>query len=182
METHPIFLGITLDKYLTFNKHFSRLIKKSQNRLNIIKILSNKSWPLNQKILFNIYKSLIGSIFDYSFFCSPCLCHTRTEKIQVIQNTAIRNILKLKYDTPSEILRHSSKPYIIIPIKERAYELNNKYIIRTIEVSNPLIVQLISEFQNGFAIREIKKPTPLCASKMILEDFFSGTDIFNGDI
>jgi hypothetical protein len=99
----------------------------------------------------------------------------------VIQNTAIRNILKLKYDTPSEILRHSSKPYKIIPIKERAYELNNKYLIRTIEVSNPLIVQLIIEFQN-LAIREIKKPTPLCATKMTLEEFFSGTDVFNGDI
>jgi hypothetical protein len=95
LETHPTFLGISLDKYLTFNKHFSRLIKKSQNRLNIIKILSNKSWSLNHKIRFNIYKSLVGSIFDYSFFCFPCLCHTRSEKIQVIQNTAIGNILKL---------------------------------------------------------------------------------------
>ena len=27
LETYPVFLGITFDKYLTFNKHFSNLIK-----------------------------------------------------------------------------------------------------------------------------------------------------------
>jgi hypothetical protein len=46
------------------------------------------------------------------------------------------------------------------------------------EVSNPLVVQIIREYQNGFSAREIKKPTPLCASKMTLDEFFSGVDIF----
>jgi hypothetical protein len=51
------------------------------------------------------------------------------------------------------------------------------------ETSNPLVVQLVNEFQNGFSIREIKKPTPLYVSaKMTLKKFFSGTDIFNGDL
>jgi hypothetical protein len=128
-------------------------LQKSQSRLNIIKILSDKTWSLNDKILFNIYKSLIGSVFDYSFFCFPCLCKARTEKIQVVQYTAIRSILKLPYDTSTEILKSRSKSFRIIPIKEKSYELSNKYIVRTKETSYALVVQLINGFQKGFSIR-----------------------------
>jgi hypothetical protein len=46
-----------------------------------------------------------------------------------------------------------------MPNKEWAYELNKKYVIRKMEVSNQLIVQL-SEFQNGFSVRKIKKTDP----------------------
>jgi hypothetical protein len=35
---------------------------------------------------------------------------------------------------------------------------------------------------NGFSIRQTKKPTPLCATRMTLEEFFSGLDIFNRDM
>ena len=58
----PVFLGITFDEYLCFNKHIEQLRKKSRIRINIIKILSH----LNKTKLINIYKALIGSLFNYS--------------------------------------------------------------------------------------------------------------------
>jgi hypothetical protein len=42
------FLGINFDTGLTFNKHVKELKKKCNNRLNIIKIISNKSWYLTR--------------------------------------------------------------------------------------------------------------------------------------
>ena len=65
---NPVFLGINFDESLCFHPHFENLRARALSRLNIIKIFSYKSWPLSRKTLTCIYRALIGSIFDYSFF------------------------------------------------------------------------------------------------------------------
>ena len=87
---NPVFLGITFDEYLCFNSHFENLRIRALKRLNIIKIFSYKSWHINRKTLTNIYRALIGSIFDYSFFTVACVAPTNLGLIQRIHNRAIR--------------------------------------------------------------------------------------------
>ena len=171
-ENNPVFLGVIFDKYLNFNKHFSNIFKKCQNRLNIIKILSSRYWKLDEKTLFNIYNLLIGSIFDYSFFTFPCLSKTRLKKAQVIQNSVIRTIFKFQADTPSYMLHFASKNYVIKTIKDRAFEMNSNYFIKATASSNPLIIQLKNEYIRGFSSRAITKATPLCASKDNIKQFY----------
>ena len=65
---NPVFLGITFDESLCFHKHFENIRVRALSRLNIIKIFAHKSWHLSRKTLTCIYRALIGSIFDYSFF------------------------------------------------------------------------------------------------------------------
>ena len=48
---NPVFLGITFDERLCFNKHFENLRARALSRLNIIKIFSHKSWHLSKKTL-----------------------------------------------------------------------------------------------------------------------------------
>jgi hypothetical protein len=67
-NSNPVFLGITLDERLNFAKHFENLQSRAFKRINIIKIFCHKSWHLNHSTLLNIYRALIGSIFNYSFF------------------------------------------------------------------------------------------------------------------
>jgi hypothetical protein len=64
----PLFLGVTFDERLCFATHFANLRSRALKRLNIIKIFSHGSWHLNCTTLTNLYRALIGSIFDYSFF------------------------------------------------------------------------------------------------------------------
>ncbi|RMZ96689.1 hypothetical protein BpHYR1_013479, partial [Brachionus plicatilis] len=54
-------------------------------------ILSNKKWSLNQNTLRNLYKSLVGSILDYSFPCLNSFSENNIKKLQAIQNTAVRS-------------------------------------------------------------------------------------------
>ena len=70
---NPIFLGITFDERVCFNTHFSNLRTRALKKLNIIKIFSHSSWHMNKTTLSNIYRSLIGSLFDYSFFTIACV-------------------------------------------------------------------------------------------------------------
>jgi hypothetical protein len=48
------FLGLTSDIGLNFNDHVKELKKKCNNRLNVIKILSNKKWRLSKTTLTTI--------------------------------------------------------------------------------------------------------------------------------
>jgi hypothetical protein len=177
---NPTFLGVTLDSSLCFNKHIAKTFKNAFVRLNIIKILSHKSWKLSPDTLFNIYKALIGSIFNYSSFCANLISTKWMKKLQVIQNSAVRCIFKLPYDTESSHLHTIASAYNLPTVKERMFKLNQDYISRSINFSNPIIVQLIDEYQRGFGGgRNISKPTPLCANRLLIEDFFDGTDIYD---
>jgi hypothetical protein len=65
---NPKFLGIIFDSHLSFESHVKSIKAKCMSRLNIIKILSHRSWKLSKNTLVNIYRSLIGSLFDYIHF------------------------------------------------------------------------------------------------------------------
>jgi hypothetical protein len=89
---NPVFLGITFDESLCFHTHFENLRARALSRLNIIKIFSHKSWHLSRKTLTCIYRALIGSIFDYSFFSVANVSENSLGLVQRIQNRAIRCI------------------------------------------------------------------------------------------
>jgi hypothetical protein len=89
-NSEPVFLGITFDERLCFNAHFSNLRIRALKRLNIIKIFSHRSWHFSKKTLLNVYRALIGSLFDYSFFTVSCVSSTNLKSIQTVQNRAIR--------------------------------------------------------------------------------------------
>ena len=81
-SANPIFLGIIFDEYLCFNKHFENLKERALKRLNIIKIFSHKSWHLSHQTLCNIFKALISSIFNYSFFAFSNVSDNSINKLQ----------------------------------------------------------------------------------------------------
>jgi len=135
---NPVFLGITFDSHLTFNKHMESTIKKTKKRLNIIKILSHKSWGMTETLLFRIYKLLVGSIIDYSSFCATRLSKTWRKKLQVIQNSAIRSIKKLPFDTSTMDLEMYQKQANLVSIEDRLIGLNSSYMTRASRFQNPL--------------------------------------------
>ena len=54
-NSNPVILGVTFDnKKLNFIQHFDNLSKKMVSKINMLKILSNKSNRLNTKSLTNI--------------------------------------------------------------------------------------------------------------------------------
>ncbi|RNA44102.1 RNA-directed DNA polymerase from mobile element jockey-like, partial [Brachionus plicatilis] len=156
------FLGITLDSKLTFGPMADEMKERCNSRLNIIKYLSNRKWGLKPKTLGNLYKSLIGSILDYSFPCLNSFSETNIKKIQVIQNSAVRSILKLKYDTPLNIMHQEAFNKLkLLTVTNRLFELCERYVRAGLSHSVPLVVSLVEEYREGFELRYIEYPTPL---------------------
>lgn len=167
------FLGMTFDNRLSFSEHIKEIRAKCVSRLNIIKILANQHWKIKKILLGNIYKALIGSIIDYSFPIINVISEISIKKLQVIQNSAIRSIFKLDYDTGSNILADYEGKLKLMPVKHRLSELNDKFIYNSLNHSNPLIVKLSEEYLRGFSSREkINFSTPLSESYLTLQNYF----------
>ncbi|RNA29931.1 RNA-directed DNA polymerase from mobile element jockey-like, partial [Brachionus plicatilis] len=156
------FLGITLDSKLTFGPMVDEMKERCNSRLNIIKYLSNRKWGLKPKTLGSLYKSLKGSILDYSFHCLNSFTETNIKKIQVIQNSAVRSILKLKYDTPSNIMQQEAFFKLkLLTVTNPLFELSERYVRAGLNHSVPLVVSLVEEYREGFESRYIEYSTPL---------------------
>jgi hypothetical protein len=90
----PKFLGIRFDRKLTFEYQADHIVKSCNNRLNIIKTLSHPFWGIETNVLLSIYKSLARSLIDYSSFTVTDMRTQVLEKLQKMQNNALRCIFK----------------------------------------------------------------------------------------
>ena len=145
-EKNPVSLGIMFDKSLNFKDHVKKLKSNCTQRLNIIKILSHKSWKLSTRTLISIYKALIGSVIDYSAFICPRLDEKTTKSIQAIQNRAMRSIFHRPYDEHTEELcRLSGLPLV----QQRMVALNIKYF-KNAKIGNPIILDLFRVYRREY--------------------------------
>ena len=161
---NPVFLGITFDEHLNFGDHFSKLRGRALKRLNIIKIFSHRSWHISKKTLINIYKALIGSIFDYSFFTIASVANSNLNLIQTVQNRAIRCIYKLKWDSPTgDLFRISG----VLPIKDRFFQLGARYLVKIICFKNPFVCCLVSEYKRSLKAITAKNKTCTVLCKLL---------------
>ena len=141
----------------------------SLKRLNIIKIFSHKSWHLNCVTLTSIYRALIGSIFDYSFFFSiACISETNLNRVQTVQNWAIRCIHRLKWDSPTASLFQVSG---IASLKVRFLQLGARYLAKTTRYKNEFTSILITEYIRSWSAitaHDQGMSTPLCLFTSLL--------------
>lgn len=156
---NPVFLGITFDEFLNFRKHTDLLEKRARKRLNIIKIFSHKSWHLSPDTLKGIYNALIGSIFTYSFFAIARIAKTNIERLQRVQNRAIRSIYRLDWTSPSDLIHEISG---LTPISERLIQLGERYLAKAV-LNNKQIALLLKEYiDSKSSILRNGINTPLC--------------------
>ena len=107
------FLGITFDSKFNFKNHFKNIENLLAEKLKVIKVLSSSHWSLDKTTLLSIYKLLMRSFIEYSASVF-CITNPRvTESIQILQNEALRSILKMKIDEGNEkLLKVSGLPLI----------------------------------------------------------------------
>ena len=108
IDPYPKFLGIHLDPKLSFTHHFDYLPKRVNFKINLLKKIKSLGWHQNNKIFLTIYKTLIRSLFDYSFI--PLCCDTQKiiSKYEKLQNRILRIIkwfpLKIAHHRYTEII------------------------------------------------------------------------------
>ena len=132
------FLGIEIDSHLSFKKHFDNVVNKSCKRLNVLKVLSyNGTKP---EIMIKLYKTYVRSIIEYgsiAFIAAPSL---QIERLQRIQNEAIRTCLRLPHYIRIQLLHEYAS---MMPVKDRFVSFNTK-LLNTMKTHNTHIESLVT--------------------------------------
>ncbi|RNA14984.1 hypothetical protein BpHYR1_019022, partial [Brachionus plicatilis] len=85
-------------------------------------------------------------------------------------------ILKLKYETPSNIVHHEAlNKQKLLTVSNRLFELSERYVGTGLSHSIPLVVRLVKEYKEGFESRYIEYPTPLCNCYLTISSYFPET-------
>lgn len=110
---NPKYLGVTLDRTLSFKTHLSKLSQKVQTRINIIQKLCSSSWGSRAPVLRTSALSLVYSTAEY---CAPVwLNSAHVNLIDVQLNNTMRLISGAIRPTPTHwlpILSHIQPPTI----------------------------------------------------------------------
>ena len=85
------YLGVMLDDQVTWANQIDYLKSKLSRSAGIF---SKLRYYLNTKFLIEIYHALFNSHLQYAILCWGSACTTRLNCLQIVQNKAIRNMMK----------------------------------------------------------------------------------------
>ena len=172
------YLGITIDKRLSFNSHIENVTKKMSKKFGIICKL-NKSLTQWSKI--TLYKTLVGPHIDY---CSTILFlgnQGQIDDMQIIQNKFMRLILQCDQYTS---IRRMADALGWLTVKQRIY-YNTLLFVRRIK--HKLVPEYLHRnirygyeihgHQTRNRIQMLRDPASLASTQNSL--FFKGVDLYN---
>ena len=126
LDKTPKLLGITFDTMHTFSNHVKTTITKCNSKLNILKALAGTSWGQDKETMIITYKSICRSILEYATpIWSPSISDTNWEKLQVIQNKALR-IATGCYNKASP--SHLHQECKMLPVREHCEMITKQYL------------------------------------------------------
>jgi len=135
-DGHPKYLGVHLDRRLTFNHHTNIIRQKCIKLLNILKCLAYKNWAVSTNEQLMVYKPLIRSCMEYA---AP-LTILSNANIRLLQGAQYQ-ALRIFYKAP--LMAFSTELHLKVGIENihnRLLGLSKKYVERASKVGNPLIL------------------------------------------
>lgn len=122
------YLGVTLDKRLGWAPHVNNVQRKATDRLRILRRLTGTTWGANQDVLVTTYKSYIRPVLEYACEALSTASETTKQKLNVVQNNALRIVCGAAVSTPITALESQTR---IEPLEAR----RDKALLRFFERS-----------------------------------------------
>ena len=132
------FLGINLTPHLEWNEHCKELIRRANSRLFQLWNLSNLN--VNEESLILVYKSWIRPPFLYSNACWLDQSHALINRIQNVQNQALRICLRKPRWYQTQKLHEEAN---LKSVREMHIKLANGYNQRAIKHNMLSVSELI---------------------------------------
>jgi hypothetical protein len=133
------YLGVTLDKRLTWSKHIDQVRKKAAQRLGILGPLLNKRNSLSIRNGVLLYKKLIRPMMDYGCPVWRSAAHSHVQKLQVLQSKCLRIATNSPwYVGNKQIHDDLGVPYFADHIKQ----LTERFDSKLADVRNPLVARI----------------------------------------
>ena len=135
MATHPKVLRLTLDPKLTYSTHIHNISVQAHKPLQIIKALTATEWGKQKETLMATYKAVMRPALEYaSSVWSPIASSTSINKLQVMQNAALRTAIGCTQDTN---IQHLHDDTLTLPIHEHLQLHASQYKQNTTSITPP---------------------------------------------
>lgn len=105
---HVKYLGVLLDRKLTFHNHTSYILKKSNTAVRTLYSLLNRKSKLMTDCKLLLYKVAIRPIATYAAPVLNMMANIHKKKLQVFQNKTIKMILNVHWRTPTDHIHDDS--------------------------------------------------------------------------
>jgi hypothetical protein len=106
---HPKVLGLTFDPKLNYKQHIEKTKDKASKTVNILKALTSSKWGKQKETITTTYKAITRPTLEYaSTIWSPIVASSNLNKLQVIQNTALRIATGCTKDTNTQHLHEET--------------------------------------------------------------------------
>ena len=101
-DPEPTYLGITLDRSLTFRPHIKKVVEKTEKRINLVRKLAGTDWGASFTTLRTTALALVYSTAEYA---APVWSHSRhTSYVDSTINGVLRVITGAIAPTPTDFL------------------------------------------------------------------------------
>ena len=127
LEHKPKLLGVIFDTMHTFTPHVESIVNKAKSKVNLMKAVAGSTWGQDKETLVLTYKALGRSILEYAVpIWSPIIPKSSWDKIQVVQNQALRVATGCLAMTPIEHLHRETK---VLPVREHGEMLTKQFLL-----------------------------------------------------
>ena len=139
-EEQARFLGVEFDSKLHFSNHISEVCGRANKRLNVLCALSRYGTKTN--VMIRLFKAYIRPLLEYGSIAFIAAPNEHMNRLQVIQNAALRLCLRLPSYIRIDLLHEYSSVELI---KKRIKDLNTK-LLQTMARNNPDVKNIMSNY------------------------------------
>ena len=107
------YLGVIFDARLTWEPQFRKMTTKAYKRLNLLRHLSSLCNISNPNTMIHLYRSIIRPIFDYASICVINAADVHLDKLQLLQNQALRFVMKCPRYVSIKDLHNCTGSYLV---------------------------------------------------------------------
>ena len=100
----PTYLGVKLDKKLTWNPHIQDIEKRASKRLCLLKKLAGTKWGANSSTLKTVYMGTVRPVMEYGSAAWATAAKSNTSRLAKLQNAGMRLITGGLKTTPINTL------------------------------------------------------------------------------
>lgn len=94
-----VYLGLVLDKRLTFRSHIQHVLQKTQNTVRILYSMLSRRSKLNQASKVLLYKVGIRPMFTYAAPIINNVANVHKKRLQICQNKILKMAMNMRFDT-----------------------------------------------------------------------------------
>ena len=149
------YLGMTLDRRLTWKKHISEKTKQLKEKLRKFYWLTSRRSKLNIQNKITLYKALIKPVWTYGIQLWGTASNSNIEILQRFQSKTLRFLLNAPWYVTNETIHRDLK---IPTVKDEIHKSRSRYNTRINNHHNPLVIQLLDTTDQ---IRRLKRKYPL---------------------